>query len=501
MKNTRFISIFLITALIVSVFGFTSSAQATTGSCNVSVNVTGPHNAVVSVTNCFGDYDFKYWTGSIFRNIHYGNANGTSSLGLLNLLEGATYSYQIGSGSTGNFTTMGGNPSPTTTDSNNSTNNNSNNSGSSTVSPSVSTNGPASILSNSAVINGSINPNNSSSTFWFEFGTTNSFGQMTSVQSLGGGNSWQLVTGNLSSLQSGTTYYYRVAAQNSYGTNRGGILTFTTQGSQTGGQVLGSTSGTGTNGASGNGTGGATVSGSGSSSGLGTYKTTTKTATTSRTTTTPSNPVKDRPSFVSLEYSLGNEGALVLVADSLQPKPGEEFSYTIVYKNDTNATFSEANLKVILPVQVDYIGSDREPSNFSANIVEFNLGNIAPHTQGIVVVIVKVKDTVKPGTNMIFTSVLGYKDYKGTQLANTAYMTVRVGDTDAPLSAAISSSVGMSGILWLIAIVLMIMLGLLAFRLVRMKRKSGPQKEEDIFGLGKVPATVEPVGSNIVFKR
>ena len=518
MKNTRFISIFLTTALIVSVFGFSAYAQSTpgvtTGSVILQSNRSGfmygsinPNGsstyarAEIGTTSSFGRVYGPSWVGS-------GTSPVDIQFGFINLQENSTYYYRIVAqtgnsvvtGETRTFVTNlnGGSSANTNNNYNNSTNNNSSNSGSTSGVPTVFTNGPASVLSNSAVINGTINPNNSSTTFWFEFDTTTSLGQMTSVQALGSGNSGLLVTGNLSNLQSGTTYYYRVAAQNNYGTNRGSILSFTTQGSQTGGQVLGSASGNGNNGATVSGSGNSTAN-STSSSGSVASKTGTKTTSVARTTTPVSDPAKDRPSFISLEYSLGNDGALVLVVDNIKPKPGEEFSYTVVYKNETSTSFNEANLKVILPVQVDYIGSDKEPNNISANIVEFTLGNIAPRTQGTVVVIVKVKEMVESGTNMIFTSVLGYKDSKGTQLANTSYMTVRVGDSGVPLSASLGSFLGTSGMLWLIALALMMVMGLLVFRLVRMK-KTSTTKEEDIFGLGKVPATFEPVGQPSSFR-
>ena len=488
MKSTRFIPIFLVIALIVSVFGFTASAQSAPTIISHSVEVTGPYNAVIHVSiNPNGNttnISFRYGVGSLSRISIYGNVSGTTPIntqnwGLIRLLEASTYSYQITAGSTvvtGNFTTPGSNSSSANTNNNNNSNNNqtinsnySSNSGA-PLAPSVTTNGPASVSANSAVINGSINPNNVYTNFWFDFGTSPSLGQKTSVQPAGVGNAWQLVTGNLSGLISGATYYYRVAAQNSQGTNWGEIKTFVAVNpnvnstSAGNGQVLGSSSGS-----------------------------VTKSAPSNTRPVPISNPAKDRPSFVSLEYSLSNNGALVLVVDNITPKPGEEFSYNIVYKNESDAFLNEANLKVILPIQVDYVSSDKIPNNISANIVEFNLGNISPRTQGTVIVVSKVKETVAPGTNMIFTSVLRYEDLKGIQLANTAYMTVKVGEAGNPLPASIGSFIGTSGVLWLIAIALMLMMGLLVFRLVWMRKNAKPQAEEDIFSFGKVPATFEPI--------
>jgi hypothetical protein len=407
MKNTKFTSIFLTLALIVSVFGSVANAQTAPSLGNYSVNVTGPHNAIISVSvnpnNSVINLHFKYWTGSMYRDIYYGNLSGTSYVnidqGLFNLIPGSNYSYQIVAGSItssiGNFSTPDSNSYSTGNGNYNYSNNNGYNgnyynngqtpnynyssynypNGSATaagapLAPYVTTGGYSAITSDSAVINGTVNPNNVYTSFWFELGTSPSLGQKTSVEPAGVGNTGQLVTANLAKLTPGATYYYRLAAQNSQGTNWGEMNSFTTTAgsngsSGDGSQVLGSTSSSGTG--TGNGT-----NGSGSAGSKSVSSGSVKTATTSRTPVTASNPAKDRPSFVSLEYSLGNKGALVLVADDLKPKSGEEFSYTVVYKNETDNILNGADLKVILPAQVDYVDSDKEPSNISANIVEFS---------------------------------------------------------------------------------------------------------------------------------
>jgi len=129
--------------------------------------------------------------------------------------------------------------------------------------PLAQTNGPASVSATSAVINGTINPSNADTKFWFEFGLTNSFGKKTSIEMIGSGNTWQLVTGNLTGLESGRTYYYRVVAQNSFGTAIGDTMNFTTSNSGSG-----SSSVTGTGGSQSSGSGSqvlGVVSGNGSS--------------------------------------------------------------------------------------------------------------------------------------------------------------------------------------------------------------------------------------------
>lgn len=495
-------------ALVASSFGFSASAQTaptvTTGAAVLSsqylVNVYGTVNPNGNFTYVWAEYGTTSSLGTPYGRQSVGSGTSTVEIRVWipRLQPNTTYYYRIVAqaggtvvnGETKSFSTGGTSGSgsgstvtPTPTPGSN------NSSGA----PSVATNGPASVSSNSAVINGSVNPNNTNTTFWFEFGTSQStLNQTTTVQSAGSGNTWQLVTGNLSGLETGRTYYYRVAAQNSYGVNRGDVVSFTTGASQTGGtgqpgstnqsngQVLGTASSNGTAiGGTSNGSSGISTSGSSRS--------------TSTATTTVKKQINSRPSFISLEYSLNDGGALVLVADNIKPKPGEDFTYTINYKNDTPNTYNGAKLKVIVPSDAYYVSSNIEPVIISGNIAEFNLGNIEPGGQGGVVVVVKIRENVAPGTNMIFTSVLTYKDKFGTQLATTSYLTVRAGQGDGALSASFLGSFGSSGLLWLVALGLVILMGILTYGLVKIRRKNGNGGKENGFELSSVPATFEPV--------
>jgi lysophospholipase L1-like esterase len=98
------------------------------------------------------------------------------------------------------------------------------------LSPTVTTNTPSSILSNSAVLNGNVNPNGMSTNAWFEWGTDASLDtySITTTQSVGSGGTAQPITASLSGLIPGTTYYFRVAATNSAGTSKGAIFSFAT---------------------------------------------------------------------------------------------------------------------------------------------------------------------------------------------------------------------------------------------------------------------------------
>lgn len=100
--------------------------------------------------------------------------------------------------------------------------------GETTVPPMVDTGSASNITSNSATLNGTVNANGLNTTTWFEYGTTSgTFGSTSSTQTVSG---WDdtTVSISISELSAGTTYYYRIAAQNSAGTAYGSEITFTT---------------------------------------------------------------------------------------------------------------------------------------------------------------------------------------------------------------------------------------------------------------------------------
>ena len=491
MNKTSKISTLLIMALMASGLGLIADAQTAPSITTGQVVFVAARNVFLNATVNPNGNNTNVWfqIGTVQPPAgtrgYQGVGNRTSSInvqaGVINLLLDTTYYYRAIAQSSGNLvfgdiksfrtpvsneTYSSGGPGSATNNSNSNSSSNSNTSsnGGNAGPPLVDTNGPVSVSISSAVINGGINPNNSPTNFWFEFGLDQSFSQKTTVQSLGSVNSWQLVTGNLSGLESNRTYSYRVVAQNSQGTSFGGIRNFatvvvTSQNNQTsGGQVSGS----------------ATNS-----------KVTPKTTGSSNAQINLNSQTNLRPSFISLEYSLSNDGALVVVADNLRPKPGEVFSYTIVYKNDTQYSFNEASLKAIIPSEADYINASIEPSRISGNMVEFALGNISPDSQGAVTVTARVKETTEPGTNMVFTSVLSYKDRFGVQLATTSYLTIVVGDAETvPLSASLISFWGDSGVLLSTVIGFLAVFGLLVYGFVKTRngKKNGKSdKEENSF--------------------
>ncbi len=106
-----------------------------------------------------------------------------------------------------------------------STNNNSAGQGSA---PAANTNSASNITATSATLNAQVNPHSSQASFWFEYGDGTAFGNVTALQLAGNNNTLASVALQVSNLNPGTKYYFRVNAQNQYGTTNGATQSFTT---------------------------------------------------------------------------------------------------------------------------------------------------------------------------------------------------------------------------------------------------------------------------------
>lgn len=96
--------------------------------------------------------------------------------------------------------------------------------------PTVATSSASSVMSAAATLNGTVNANGSATTAYFEWGTSNTLvtSTATTPTSIGSGTNAVPATAPLTGLNASTTYYYRVVGQNSAGTSRGTVLSFTT---------------------------------------------------------------------------------------------------------------------------------------------------------------------------------------------------------------------------------------------------------------------------------
>jgi sugar lactone lactonase YvrE len=96
--------------------------------------------------------------------------------------------------------------------------------------PIVTTEAATNVKGTSATLNGKVDPERSETSYWFEYGKTESYGTKIPIspESIGSGNSPIPVSQSATGLTQGTTYHFRVVATNTVGTTYGTDKTLTT---------------------------------------------------------------------------------------------------------------------------------------------------------------------------------------------------------------------------------------------------------------------------------
>ncbi len=186
--------------------------SATAGNTQISLSWSGFSDA----TSGIASYQLVYSTGaapgscSTGTQIYFGSGSSYTHTGLNNW---TTYYYRVcaidyagntSSGATASATPVGDTP------------------------PTVTTNSATSITATGATLNGTVNPNGTSTTAYFQYGTSTGYGTSTTSQSMGSGTSGVPLTQAINDLNCNTTYHYRAVGTNSGGTVNGSDMTFVT---------------------------------------------------------------------------------------------------------------------------------------------------------------------------------------------------------------------------------------------------------------------------------
>jgi Trypsin-like peptidase domain/Fibronectin type III domain len=169
-----------------------------------SVSSATGYRLDVATNNSFTNYVTGY------QNLNVGNALSHSVAGLS---QSTTYYYRVraynGRGTSGNSNVVSVTTLPPT------------------GFPVVITNPATLITSHSARLNGTVDPHGFSTTVYFQYGRTTSYGSRTPNQTKTG-NNYQNVFANISALSAHTTYHFRIVGTNTAGTRYGGDRTFIT---------------------------------------------------------------------------------------------------------------------------------------------------------------------------------------------------------------------------------------------------------------------------------
>jgi hypothetical protein len=96
--------------------------------------------------------------------------------------------------------------------------------------PGVQTGAAQSVGVGTATLTGSVDPRGRSTTWWFEYGTTASYGSKTSTQSAGSSSGAKSISAAIKSLAASTVYHFRLVAKSDAGTSVASDGTFQTSG-------------------------------------------------------------------------------------------------------------------------------------------------------------------------------------------------------------------------------------------------------------------------------
>jgi hypothetical protein len=97
-------------------------------------------------------------------------------------------------------------------------------------SPTVVTGGTSSVAQHSAVLHGTVNPNGSTTSYYFQWGLSAAYTASSATQPAGGGSRTVSVAVAAPELTPGTIYHYRLVASSQAGTSVGADRTFRTAG-------------------------------------------------------------------------------------------------------------------------------------------------------------------------------------------------------------------------------------------------------------------------------
>ncbi len=332
--------------------------------------------------------------------------------------------------------------------------------------PAVETDPATGGTSRAVVMHGLITPNGLPSTVWFEYGTSPALGTVSPSKSIGTEFASTKVNFYLYRVQPGATYYFRMVGQNQNGKSAGQVLTVSIPGAGTApGQTYPAP-------------GYSTSSVPGQTYSIPGYTYPAPYAQPPANTPTSSFFYQNWPDFGNVfrnqtsTATSGPAGTVSLAAsvDNPTPKAGDMYTYSATYRNGSNRAMANAHLKVSLPAQVQFLGTNPAPA-VSGNILDFNLGTLSPGVQGSITIPLKIDPSVPAGTSLTAISHMDYLDGSQARSADANYTVLVAGQIPAASVSGTSTGTAWYTILALVLIAAVILLGVyIAYRYVRVKR-------------------------------
>jgi len=442
-QGTSYGQVLSFTTQYQQVFNYTQPSVSTNAASHVSqtsVTLNGSVNPNGFDTTYWFEYGYSQSLGQTVGVQSLGSGNGTQYVSryISGLAANSNYYYRIAAQNAGG--TVYGNILSFTTVSDYSScaYNNCQSSA-----PTVQTRNTSYIFPNSALVMGSVNPNGSVTNSWFEWGSSTSLGNSSIQQPVGSGNSSLETSYGFSGLQPSTTYYYRTAAQNAYGVERGTILSFNTLQSTTYVPPV-------------------------------TY--TPPPVYTPPVVYYPQQPQYVQPVVIN-QASSASAVTISMTLNTSEMGAGEEVSLVISYRNDTRRALQDMVLHVALPAEVEYRSANIVTSFQTLDRIDFVIGTVQPSSQGAIAIRAHVKDSVSPASALMFNGWLEYRDGSDNPQSVHSFITAPVHAIANTSTTARASAAGLTASVldsvswgWLLALLLFLLLITMLFWLFSLTR-------------------------------
>jgi uncharacterized repeat protein (TIGR01451 family) len=301
------------------------------------------------------------------------------------------------------------------------------------------------ITPTSIVLQGRVNPGGAETMYWFEYGTTAALGSRTDILSAGFSQSESTFVSRVHNLVPNTLYYYRVIAQNAYGRSTGTTLTAATNL-----EVYANTSGVST-----------------------VYKNN-----TSALGDMPPVIVRENNTTPVSRLTYGTENAdlCMLVAPVMIPqeaRAGEDFTYTITYRNGCSYDAQNVVVKVITPLGITIKPSSLNTvvSTEDVNGVSYIVGSVLAGAQESITIEGTIEGETQKGETLLFSTILSYTDAKNVSRASTIQTSLPVVYNQSLTASVFDAFRGIFQSGWF-SILLLVVVGYLVYRIFFMKKKN-----------------------------
>ena len=233
--------------------------------------------------------------------------------------------------------------------------------------PDVTTLSATGITTASAVIRGEVDPNGEETDVWFEWGTSSTnLNRETSAEDAGDGTNDVDFDRTITGLSANTTYFYRAVAESNEGIDRGNILSFRTN-----------------------------------------------------TVAPPTVLTQFIERIVEREPEPEPEGLIITLDVDTTNIDSDEIRYTVSYENLTDETFTNAELIVEIPDELEFIDADPTEDDEDGDNLFFTIGTISPGEEDSFVIDTEIANNVDENDEILFVANVEYTD-SGTRKIVTA---------------------------------------------------------------------------------